>query len=74
MAGEKRGISDRPGEGMEPGGVEPPLQPCEGCVLPLNHGPVEQGIIFVFFGVKVKEEALEIRDLPPVNGLKGLKR
>lgn len=24
---------------VEPGGVEPPIQPCEGCVLPLNHGP-----------------------------------
>jgi hypothetical protein len=24
---------------MEPGGIEPPSQPCEGRVLPLNHGP-----------------------------------
>jgi hypothetical protein len=31
---------------MEPGGVEPPSQPCEGCVLPLNYGPILKFYIY----------------------------
>ena len=31
---------------MEPSGVEPPSQPCEGRVLPLNYGP-NQSLSFI---------------------------